>query len=300
MLDRAHAILSEEVMPAAPDDHPLWPGQASGTTTDDTAQSFLLARRLLIDGPVVDSSAWTRDLAAWVASEDAAGRGAHIGPSTRDAVLHPAADGTGRPGTTNGSTMRVVPLGIALAGRPALIAEAAVAAGRPAHDSDVAHAASAAVAAAVAAGVAGGDMKSALDAAAAAANEAGKQGLRTGRSFAAKLSQALTIAVPAADAPDAARLRAIHEIATRTGTGVEADQSVVVAFGIATLERRDAWRAARMGASLGGDADTMAGIAAAIVGATTGTLAPPTVLDYIDRRLIDEAVDVSEMLLRVT
>jgi ADP-ribosylglycohydrolase len=299
--ERAHSVLADHVMPAAPADHPFWPGQPAGTTTDDTAQSVLLARRLIKDGPIIDTSAWTEDLAAWVAAEDVAGRGAHIGPSTRQAVVHPAGDGTGSPGATNGSAMRVVPLGIALVGAPELIVEGAVAAGRPAHDSDVAHAASAAVAAAIAAGVGGSDIEVAIKRALAAAEAAASFGFRTGRpAFAGILRAALRKVVKASNASDTERTTAIHELAANVGTGVNADESVVLAFAIALLERRDAWRAARLGASLGGDADTMAGLSAAIVGATTGTLAPATVLDYLDIRLVDEVIDLSELLLRVT
>jgi ADP-ribosylglycohydrolase len=298
---RAQQVLADDVMPMAPDDHPFWPGQAAGTTTDDTAQSLLLARRLLTDGPIVDTSAWTHDLATWVAVEDSAGRGAHIGPSTRQAVLHPAGDGSGSPGMTNGSAMRAVPLGIALVGAPELVVEAAVAAGRPAHDSDVAHAASAAVAAAVASGVGGSDIEVAIKHALAAAEVAAGSGFRTGKpAFAGSLRLALRKVAKFSDASDQLRVGAIHSLAAEVGTGVGADESVVMAFAIALLERRDAWRAARLGASLGGDADTMAALSSAMVAATSGSLAPPTVLDYLDRALVDEVIDVSELLIRVT
>jgi ADP-ribosylglycohydrolase len=299
--DRAQSVLADDVMPAAPADHPFWPGQPAGTTTDDTAQSLLLARRLIADGPIVDSSTWTDDLAAWVVAEDAAGRGAHIGPSTRQAFLHAAGDGSGSPGTTNGSSMRVVPLGIALAGAPELIVEAAVAAGRPAHDSDLAHSASAAVAAAIAAGISGATIEEAIKRALVAAESAHAFGFRTGKPpFAATLRTALRRAVKVVEEPDAVRVAAVYELAGQVGTGVASDESVVLAFVVALVEQRDSWRAARLGASLGGDADTMAGLSAAIVGATTGMLAPSTVLDYLDRTLIDEVIDLSELLLRVT
>jgi ADP-ribosylglycohydrolase len=298
---RAQSVLADAVMPPAPADHPFWPGQPAGTTTDDTAQSLLLARRLIKDGPIVDTSAWTHDLARWVAAEDEAGRGAHIGPSTRQAVLHPAGDGSGSPGMTNGSAMRVIPLGIALAGAPELVVEAAVAAGRPAHDSDLAHAASAAVAATIAAGVGGADLEVAIKRALEAAEVAAGSGFRTGKpAFAGSLRLALRKIVKFSDASDAVRTVAIHDLADAVGTGVGADESVVMAFAVALMERHDVWRAARLGASLGGDADTMAGLSAAMVAATTGSLAPPTVLDYLDRSLVDEVIDVSELLLRVT
>jgi ADP-ribosylglycohydrolase len=298
---RAQEVVADEVMPQAPADHPFWPGQPAGTTTDDTAQSLLLARRLLKDGPIVDTSAWTHDLATWVAAEDNEGRGAHIGPSTRQAVLHPAGDGSGSPGMTNGSAMRVVPLGIALVGAPGLIVEAVVAAGRPAHDSDLAHAASAAVAAVVAAGVGGADIELAIKRALSDAEVASGSGFRTGKpAFAGSLRLALRKVVKFSDASDQVRARAIQDLAAVVGTGVGADESVVMAFAIALLERRDAWRAARLGASLGGDADTIAGLSAAMVAATSGSLAPPTVLDCLDRTLVDEVIDVSELLLRVT
>lgn len=302
--ERAEQVVASELLPAAPADHPFWPGQRGGTTTDDTAQSILLAQRLLTDGPVIDSWMWTDDLAEWVQAEDAAGRGAHIGPSTRVAVLNRASDGTGSPGTTNGSTMRVVPLGIALAHRPDLLVEAVVAAGRPAHDSDIAHAASTAVACVIARGVAGADLEASIKEALARAREASAFGFRTGkRPFVDTLRSTLRQIWRAADAPLGERFAVLRQVAQSTGTGVGADESVVVAFAVALLERDDPWTAARLGASLGGDADSIAGLAAAMVAATSGRQPPAAVrsaLDATEPGLVARLEDLGELLLRVT
>ena len=297
--ERATEVLDEDMLPSAPDDHPFWPGQAAATTTDDTAQSLLLAQRIIIDGPVVDVAAWTRDLADWVAAEDVAGRGAHIGPSTRQAVLEPGTSGHGSPGLTNGSAMRIVPVGIACSADPAVLVEAVVASGRPAHDSDLAQAAAAAVAAAVAAGIAGADIDEAFIAAVDAAREAATYGQPSGRPpFVDTLAPVLVRAKAARDLSDAERRLELHRIAVEVGTDVGADQSVIVALAVASAESRDPWRAARLGASLGGDTDTQAGIAAAIVGATTGVLAPSTVLARLDRTLVNQSIRLTDALIR--
>src|SRR5207302_1547162 len=59
------------------------------------------------------------------------------------------------------------------------------------------------------------------------------------------------------------------------GTGVEAAESVPTAFSIASRWPKDAWAASGYAAALGGDTDTIAAMAGAMVGACTGLSALP-------------------------
>jgi ADP-ribosylglycohydrolase len=156
---------------------------------------------------------------------------------------------TGRTGTTNGAAMRIAPVGVATPPQPLeRLLEAVVAADRVTHDTPVAHAGAAVVAAVVSAGVDGAAFGDASPLALEAASRFG---------FGDLFEEAL-------------RLDTVDAIAERFGTGVETQESVVVAFGIARLHREDAWEACAQAAALGGDTDTIAALAGTMVGACTG------------------------------
>src|SRR5436190_2055171 len=68
------------------------------------------------------------------------------------------------------------------------------------------------------------------------------------------------------------------------GTGVATQEAVPSAFAIASRAATDPWRAGLLGARLGGDSDTIAAIAAAMVGACTGLAAlPATAVEQVRR-----------------
>ncbi|MBA2477854.1 MAG: ADP-ribosylglycohydrolase family protein, partial [Sporichthyaceae bacterium] len=70
----------------------------------------------------------------------------------------------------------------------------------------------------------------------------------------------------------------LTRISSLVGTSLATQESVPAAFAIASLFPTDPWEAARHAASLGGDADTIAAIAGAIVGACCGGSAFPEAL----------------------
>ena len=59
------------------------------------------------------------------------------------------------------------------------------------------------------------------------------------------------------------------------GVGVATQESVPAALAVASLFPGDAWAACRHAASLGGDCDTIAAMAGAVVGAHVGVAAVP-------------------------
>jgi ADP-ribosylglycohydrolase len=64
-------------------------------------------------------------------------------------------------------------------------------------------------------------------------------------------------------------------VVARVGTGLATRESVPAAFAVLTLAGDDAWLAARLAASAGGDADTIAAMTGAMAGARVGVSALP-------------------------
>jgi ADP-ribosylglycohydrolase len=246
----------------APADNRISHGLPAGSITDDTMQCMLIANLLISGGGAIEPRGLADTLLAWEREMAERGRYDLLGPSTKRALASVAAGDdpslTGRTGTTNGAAMRITPVGIATPAEPLeRLLAAVVAADRVTHDTAVAHAGAAAVAAVVAAGVDGENFEAAAPRAIRAARRFG---------FGDLFEEAL-------------RLESVDAIVDRFGTGVETAESVPTAFGVARLSHGDAWFACTQGAALGGDTDTIAALAGAMVGACTGlsTLPPSAV-----------------------
>ena len=232
-----------------PDDNQIARGLPAGSITDDTMQSVIIAE-LLIDGAgVIAPRALADALMRWEHGMSRRGRAELLGPSTRRALaaLKVGQDPsvTGATGTTNGAAMRIAPVGIATPLDRLL--DAVVAADRVTHDTPIAHACAAVVATVVSAGVGGAGFEEAAPLAVAAANRFG---------FGDLFQHALDKGSSA--------------------TGVESAESVPTAFTIASRRPTDAWGACAEAAAMGGDTDTIAALAGAMVGACTGFAALPT------------------------
>jgi ADP-ribosylglycohydrolase len=251
---RARALLGSPArFRDAPADNPISHSLPAGSVTDDTLQCLLIANLLIAGGGTIEPQGLAEALLAWEREMAERGRTDLLGPSTKRALAAVAAgedlSQTGRTGTTNGAAMRITPVGIATPGEPLeRLLAAVVAADRVTHDTDIAHAGAAAVAAVVSAGVGGENFEAAAPRAIRAAGQFG---------FADLFKEAL-------------RLDSVDAIVDRFGTGVETDESVPTAFGLARLSRGDAWEACTRAAALGGDTDTIAALAGAMVGACTG------------------------------
>ena len=246
-----------------PAENELSAGLPAGRTTDDTDQAVIVAECLVAGRGRVDPDLLARRLLGWQDRMQAAGSGDLLGPSTLRA-LHLVAGGapagtTGRWGDTDGAAMRVAPLGVATPPEPLDRLCAAVAdLDRLTHDTTVANAGACAVAAVVSAGVAGAGW----DEAAALGLQAAAAGSRLG-SY-----------VPGADVARRTRW-ALDLVDGLVGTGVATQEAVPAAFAIASRATTDPWRAGLLAARLGGDSDTIAAMAAAMVGACTGLCALP-------------------------
>lgn len=269
VLDRFHA--------GAPD-HPIAAGLRAGRVTDDTEQAVILGRLLVAGRGRLDVAAYVAALQAWEERMVAAGSGDLLGPSTRRA-LRAIAGGVdvavaGQWGETNGAAMRIAPVGIAVPAEPlAPLVDQVVAVSRPTHGTGLALAGAGAVAAAVSTGVSGHPFEVAVDTAVRAAADGATRGSYVAG---ADVGTRIRWAVDVVTGLDPIEM--LTRISSLVGTSLATQESVPAAFAIASLFPTDPWEAARHAASLGGDADTIAAIAGAIVGACCGGSAFPEAL----------------------
>jgi ADP-ribosylglycohydrolase len=269
---------------AGPAENELSAGLPAGRTTDDTDQAVIVAECLVAGRGRVDPDRLASRLLGWQDRMVAAGSADLLGPSTLRA-LHLVAAGapagtTGRWGDTDGAAMRVAPLGVATPPEPLDRLCAAVAdLDRLTHDTTVANAGACAVAAVVSAGVAGAGWTEAAALGLQAATAGSRLGSYVpGADVARRTRWALDLV---RDADDDTLLDLVDGL---VGTGVATQEAVPAAFAIASRAATDPWRAGLLGARLGGDSDTIAAMAAAMVGACTGLAAlPATAVQQVRR-----------------
>ncbi|MBZ9862520.1 ADP-ribosylglycohydrolase family protein [Mesorhizobium sp. CA12] len=256
------------VAPAA--DHPVSKGLPAGAITDDTEQALLLGRILVESGERFDHARWVNALLDWEREVKARGSYDLLGPSTKRAIdainSGVPAEEAGRGGDTNGAAMRIAPVGIMMPPEPLDVLVSKVAETcRATHNTSIAIASAAAVAAAVSLGVSGGDWRIAFGHAVAAARLGAALGhWVTGGDIAARIVWAQELVRGKAEK------QAIKLIVDLVGTGVASQESVPAAFAVLEVAQGDAWRAAVIGANLGGDTDTIGAIAAGMAGACAG------------------------------
>jgi ADP-ribosylglycohydrolase len=259
----------------APAGHPLAAGLRAGAVTDDTEQAVLLARVIIAAAGRPDSGEVARRLLAWEESVRARGSQDLLGPSTKRAVsaLLAGADleQAGRYGTTNGAAMRITPVGIATPCTDlGVLVDRVVEASLATHNTSVALAGAAAVAAAVSAGIDGATVTEATRIAVAAAQLAARRG-----HWVAAADVASRITWAAGLVAGLSLAEVIDHVYALVGTSLATQESVPAAFAVVAASPGDPWLACRIGASLGGDCDTIAAMAGAIAGACHGVEAFP-------------------------
>jgi ADP-ribosylglycohydrolase len=252
-------------------------GLPAGSVTDDTEQTLMLADALGETGGVARAEVVTRHLLAWV---DAAGPRADavIGPSTARALalLRAGADPrtTGGTGRTNGAAMRVTPVGLVVPPDDlTALVDAVEETCLMSHHTSEALAAAATVAAVVSSALdaAADGLDAHLDRAFQAASMAAARGASAaGRSVPDALRGAVHVARTAVDDEDFLR-----RLEVEVGTSVAAVESVPAAVACLVRAGDDPWRAAVLGASAGGDCDTVASMAAGMAGAVSGLTGVP-------------------------
>jgi ADP-ribosylglycohydrolase len=254
-------------------------GMTAGSITDDTEQAVMLAELLIDGGGVVDARLFAERLLDWERGMRAKGSLDLLGPSTKAAVerlLQGASlDESGRFGATNGAAMRITPVGIAVdASNLHSFVDAVVDASAVTHNTSLGIASAAAVGAAVSAGINGADAPTAIQHAIAAARVGETRGhWVAGGSIAARTEAAIVLLRAAAPAQRPNLLRTV------IGTSVASQESVVTALALVAVADGDpdasAWSTLCLAAGLGGDTDTIAAMAGAILGAVHGMSAWP-------------------------
>ena len=274
-----YGVLVDRFRPGPPD-HPLAAGLPAGSVTDDTEQAVLLGRLLVESGGRVDAAELGRRLTRWEAEMRERGSLDLLGPSTRRAVAALAAgvdpSESGRDGTTNGAAMRIAPVGIAVPVGDLLV-ERVVEASFATHGTGVALAGAAAVAAAVSAGIDGASVRETFEPAAEAAAVAVGKGRWVAAADVAERIRWATGYIRGRREP-------LETISALVGTSLATQESVPAAFAVLAVAGDDPWLACRLGASVGGDCDTIAAMAGAVAGACCGVDALPVRarVDHLD------------------
>lgn len=251
-------------------------GMPAGSVTDDTEQAVLLGQ-LLVDGDgILDEFEFSRRLLGWQQQMRDRGSLDLLGPSTNAALLQlqqgVPPEQAGRNGTTNGAAMRIAPVGIATGlgspsgSRVTAVVSAAIGASRLTHNTSLGLGAAAAVAAAVSAGIDGATRSESIELATVAAAEAEHQSpWVAGGSIAGRLRWAVGYLT---GHPPREQQTALSEV---IGTSLAAQESVVGALAVVAVNKDESpWRILCRLAGAGGDTDTMAAIAGAVLGAVHG------------------------------
>jgi ADP-ribosylglycohydrolase len=255
-------------------DHPLAAGLAAATVTDDTEHAMLLGG-ILGRGGHLDQRAWARALLTWEAEARARGSLDLVGPSTAAAIAALQAgappEESGRNGVTNGAAMRICPVGIAVeSADPVRLVDRVVEASLVTHNTSVALAGAAAVAAVVSRCIDGADLVEAVSfAVEAAAVASGRGRWVAGASVARRVEWATD---RARDLTPSALQDFVVDL---VGTSLATQESVPAAFALVAAYGDDPWRAVCTAAQLGGDADTIAAMTGAMLGAACGRSAFP-------------------------
>ena len=247
----------------------MHPNLAFGQVTDDTEQVLYLLRHYQKSGRV-NMHETAQVLESWVRETGADVKG-YIGPSSKRALAAIrqgiAPEKAGEGGTTCGGIMRV-PAAVLYRHRHSLegLREDVYQCLAPTHNSVTALEAAGAYAAALHSAMQGASLEQILDAACRFGEEM-KQ-LSPHDSCAPSCRARIRFAQQAAQQHDQHQLLDVaHHL---IGTGLASADVCFAVFAIFCHAGKDAWLAIRMGASVGGDTDTIAALAGALSAAYAG------------------------------
>ena len=238
--------------------------------TDDTELSLEVLDAIVRCGGITLETA-VNALETWVKKYDVFNK-SYLGPTSKKALEGIFAGGDpveiGREGVTNGAAMRVTPIGILNAGNPEQAALDAATLCLPTHGSNRAMAGAGAVASAVAEALSDSStLDSVLDAARRGAVIAERKGHPVGESrLLSMLDEMLELSAKTADDE-----QFIAEVFKRIEYSMDCEDTAAVVLTYFHRCGGDPMRAARLGANMGGDTDTIGALAAALCGAYSGT-----------------------------
>ena len=262
----------------------------AASITDDTMEGLLLAR-VLMESPTFQPERFIQEMKRWALDSDILST-TLIGPSTRRFLEAIVAGDSPQEGAklsrTNGSAMRVAPVGVRFQGDLDLCVKTAAQTSRPSHSSKPCMAAACAVAAAVAAGVAGGHSPSDIVDLAARAAFYGEE---AGTDLAApSVARRILLARDIVDQykPDGLDV-VLDALGDILGAGMEAFQSIPFSLGVFYAVQGRAREGILQAINGGDDADTNGSICGNLCGAYSGASALPP--SWIQRVKTSSGVD---------
>lgn len=263
----------KEMLPG-PSNSPYHAGYVAGRITDDTEQAMALTEALV--------NGFTPEAVATRLNEWFIGVGGEtslaVGPSTKRAMIAFAAGGNvyeiGKLGVTNGSAMRVAPVGV-VAGLRGLamsqLIDLVEISCIPTHYTSPAISGAGAIAAAVAAAIRGARWSEVIEASLQGADEGATRGNWI---YAPSIRERIKLALRIAES-STTPMEFTTTLSEVVGTGEPCTESVPAAIAAAHFANGDPALAIELCANSRGDTDTTAAMAGAICGAYSGHAAIP-------------------------
>ena len=259
-------------------------GCPAGFVTDDFSIAYYTAKEIAKRKGVIDKDTAEGALLNWFESPYTY----MAGPTTCGAIMalkgepptptYPFLSYDNTKGS-NGSAMKIGPVGLVNAGNPDKAIKDAITICAPTHGNNVALSGGCAVAASVAVAMQDGatiyDLVEAGLKGAAAGDKAGREHFKTicGPSIVKRINLAVEIALRCGDVE-----KTMFELADIIGSGLAAAEAVPCAYGLMVAAKGDALESIIGGVNIGNDTDTIATIVGSMTGALNG---------YFDRKYID-------------
>ncbi len=248
----------------------------AGEVTDDTINTLLVCQAIIDGKGTFEARAYLEMLRKWI-DRNKETSASVIGPSTSRA-LQLISEGTpmekaGRFGTTNGSAMKVSPIGLVndyrnMKGLVDQVEQLCL----PTHNNSIAIAGASMIAAAVSYALRGdGSLDEMYSVAEEAESEGGKRGFPLPSASLRLRTEILRQRVK--EVPD----QVPKLIETEFGMGMETIETVPAALAIVDLADGKPMKAARIASNIAGDTDTVGAIACAICGAMNPEFDPADV-----------------------
>ncbi len=269
-------------------------GFPAGSVTDDFSLAYYTAQAIIDAQGVIDDDTAAAALLKWADTPYYV----MAGPTTRAAVDRIRGLETPRPDfvmavdnskATNGSAMKIAPVGLASNGDVDKAIRDAVTVCRPTHNNSTSLAGGCAVAAAVSAALHD-------DATLESIIEAGLRGAREGERHGVQMStpsvyERIKLAVEIGRKYKGDDRLVMKKMADIIGTGLAAAEAVPSAFGFLAGSDGDTMKAIIMGVNAGNDTDTVATIVGAIAGTYEG---------YYDEEMLKKIDEVNGFDLKKT
>ena len=277
-----------------PPDDVFAQGFPAGSVTDDFSLAYYTAQAIIDSRGIIDESTAAAALLKWADTPYYA----LAGPTTRAAVDRIRGLETPKPDfvmavdnskATNGSAMKIAPVGLASGGDIDKAIKDAITICRPTHNNSTSLSGACAVAAAVSAALDDeADINSII--------EAGLKGAREGEKHGVLMStpsvyERIRLAVEIGRQYKGDDLLVMKKMSDIIGTGLAAAEAVPSAFGFLAASEGDAMKAVIMGVNAGNDTDTVATIAGAIAGTWQG---------YYDEEMLRTINEVNGFDLEIT